>query len=88
MKSKSQLPSPIIAFIPIIALMIIIYFTIHMYGPDALTGAIQVALFSTTICCLVGIFLILLQPISIFPLSLQPVHLKILIVEKDMKAGC
>lgn len=55
MKSKSQLPSPIIAFIPIIALMIIIYFTIHMYGPDALTGASQVALlFSTTICCLVG----------------------------------
>lgn len=53
--NENNIPSPLIAFLPIGALMTIIYFTIRMFGADALVGASQTALlFSTAICCIVG----------------------------------
>lgn len=46
-----KLPSPVISVIPIIILVILLYFTIRFFGSDALAGGSQVSLLVATAVC-------------------------------------
>jgi len=49
--TQRKLPSPLLSLVPVAVLMILLFFTIRIFGSDALDGASQVVLlFSTALC--------------------------------------
>lgn len=55
MRNEHQSPSPFISMLPIGALVIMLFFTIRLFGSDALSGASQVCLLvATALCVLMG----------------------------------
>jgi NhaC family Na+:H+ antiporter len=51
----TKLPSPLVSFLPIVLLVLILSVTIRTFGSDALSGASQIALLTTSaFCVLIG----------------------------------
>ncbi len=54
-KKPARTPSPLISILPIVALIVLLFFTIRLLGSDALGGGSQVCLLvATALCVLVG----------------------------------
>lgn len=51
MDSTKKIPSPLVSFLPIAFLVGMLFFTIHTFGSDALSGGSQVSLLTTTALC-------------------------------------
>lgn len=51
MKSISKIPSPLVALLPILILVGMLFTTIHTFGSDALNGGSQLSLLVTTASC-------------------------------------
>ena len=51
MTNSVKRPSLGLSLIPIIVMVILLFFTIHIFGSDALSGGSQVVLLLTTACC-------------------------------------
>lgn len=49
--NSAKRPSLGLSLIPIIVMVILLFFTIHIFGSDALSGGSQVVLLLTTACC-------------------------------------
>ncbi|MEG1333777.1 MAG: Na+/H+ antiporter NhaC family protein [Bacteroides sp.] len=50
-----KVPSPLVSLIPLVVLVILLFAIIRTFGSDALTGASQIALLTTTgVCVLIG----------------------------------
>ncbi|RHJ92935.1 Na+/H+ antiporter NhaC [Parabacteroides bouchesdurhonensis] len=49
--NSRKLPAPLLSVVPIIVLVILLYFTIRTFGSDALSGGSQVVLLTTTAVC-------------------------------------
>lgn len=49
--NSTKCPSLGLSLIPIIVMVILLFFTIHIFGSDALSGGSQVVLLLTTACC-------------------------------------
>ena len=49
--NSTKRPSLGLSLIPIIVMVILLFFTIHIFGSDALSGGSQVVLLLTTACC-------------------------------------
>ena len=55
MKKIQAYPSPSMSVLPIILLVVLLFFTIKSFGSDALSGASQVCLLvSTAVCSAIG----------------------------------
>ncbi|MEG2856203.1 Na+/H+ antiporter NhaC family protein [Bacteroides sp.] len=51
-----KVPSPLVSLIPLVVLVILLFAIIRTFGSDALTGASQIALLTTTgVCVLIGV---------------------------------
>ena len=51
----TKLPSPLVAFVPIVIMVVLLYFAISTFGSDALNGASQIVLLVVSaICVLIG----------------------------------
>ena len=51
MAKESKYPSPLVSLIPVLVLVILLFFTIRIFGSDALGGGSQVCLLITTALC-------------------------------------
>lgn len=52
---NKKLPSPLVSLLPILVLVVLIFYTITVFGSDALSGGSQICLlFTTAMCALVG----------------------------------
>lgn len=51
MTKESKYPSPLVSLIPVLVLVILLFFTIRIFGSDALGGGSQVCLLITTALC-------------------------------------
>lgn len=52
---NKRIPSPWVSALPILVLVVLLYFTISIFGSDALSGGSQICLlFTTALCTLVG----------------------------------
>ena len=51
MKKLQTYPSPLMSILPIVLLVVLLFFTIKSFGSDALSGASQVCLLITTAVC-------------------------------------
>ncbi|MCC8186945.1 MAG: sodium:proton antiporter [Bacteroides sp.] len=49
---KNNIPAPFISLLPILALICMLYFTIHTFGSDALEGGSQISLLTATAICI------------------------------------
>lgn len=50
-----RVPSPLLSLVPIIVLVTLLFITIRIFGSDALSGASQIVLLtSTAVCCLIA----------------------------------
>lgn len=55
MMQNKKIPSPWVSFLPILVLVVLLFFTISIFGSDALSGGSQICLlFTTALCTLVG----------------------------------
>lgn len=55
MMQNKKFPSPWISLLPILVLVVLLFFTISIFGSDALSGGSQICLlFTTALCVLVG----------------------------------
>lgn len=55
MNSDKPIPSPLVAFIPVIVLVLMLYMTIGAFGSDALSGGSQISLLvATAVCVSIG----------------------------------
>ena len=53
---KTKLPTPLLSIIPVIVLVITLFFTIRVFGSDALGGGSQIVLlFSSAVCCTIAL---------------------------------
>ncbi|MDR0348202.1 MAG: sodium:proton antiporter [Tannerella sp.] len=56
-KTHPKIPSPLLSFVPVGVLVSLLFFTVRIFGSDALSGASQVVLLITTaVCCLIAVF--------------------------------
>lgn len=52
---KNKLPSPLVSLVPIIALILLLFIVIRLFGSNALDGGSQIALLTATaVCILIG----------------------------------
>ncbi len=51
-KMKNNIPAPFISLLPILALICMLFFTIHTFGSDALEGGSQISLLTATAICI------------------------------------
>ncbi len=49
--NSAKRPSLVLSLIPIVVMVVLLFFTIHIFGSDALSGGSQVVLLLTTACC-------------------------------------
>jgi len=49
--NQRKLPSPLLSLVPVIVLVVLLFITIYTFGSDALSGASQVVLLTTTAVC-------------------------------------
>ena len=55
MMQNKKIPSPWVSLLPILVLVVLLFFTISIFGSDALSGGSQICLlFTTALCTLVG----------------------------------
>ena len=55
MMQNKKFPSPWVSLLPILVLVVLLFFTISIFGSDALSGGSQICLlFTTALCVLVG----------------------------------
>lgn len=52
MQEKKKLPPVWLSFLPLILLVLLLFFVISAFGSDALSGASQIALLVTSACCI------------------------------------
>ena len=56
MTKTKKYPSPLVSLLPILALIVLLFFTIRIFGSDALGGGSQICLLVTTaLCSFIGI---------------------------------
>jgi hypothetical protein len=51
MTQKMKIPSPLVSILPVAVLVILLFFTIRLFGADALGGGSQICLLLTTALC-------------------------------------
>jgi len=52
-----KIPSPLLSLVPIVVLVVLLFFTVRTFGSDALSGGSQVVLLiATAICCTIAVF--------------------------------